>query len=177
LAAGADGSHRTHTLRTPHPASREESPMRYVYDPFVFRRMAEGRFFFVNGNMPFEYFVLCFQMEKPFFLVSQIEDGRLAIIPNIAFIPWNYKLAEGPLDLLPDEFEYVTMKGTYPVILTAHPLPNIEEWLRKFERKVTPFAKMTLTEFVAACHEFFPLEFKKFERFEKQAVYKEPMTT
>jgi hypothetical protein len=136
--------------------------MRYLYEPFVLRRAAEGRIFFVSPQMPFEYFIQCFQAEQPFFLISQLEDGRLAITPNTMFIPWN--MLQGScctLDLLPNEIEYVTVKGgTYPLIITAHPVSNYDEWFRKFERYVVPFAKQTLWEFVSSHYEFQPVDFE-----------------
>jgi hypothetical protein len=132
--------------------------MRFLYEPFILRRVAEGRILFVSPRMPFEFFVHCFQAEQPFFLISQLEDGRLAITPNTMFIPWN--LEQGAFnDLLPTDIEYVTMRNaTYPVLLTAHPIVNLEEWFRKFERLVAPFARQTLSEFVASAHEFMPIE-------------------
>ena len=134
--------------------------MRYLYEPFVLRRAAEGRICFVSPKMPFEYFIQCFQAEQPFFLLSQLEDGRLAITPNTMFIPWNVLQAgHGLWNLLPNEVEYVTMKnGSYPLIITAHPIANPEEWFRKFERSVIPFAKQTLWEFVSGTYEFQPVE-------------------
>ena len=136
--------------------------MRYLYEPFVLRRAAEGRIFFVSAKMPFEFFIQCFQAEQPFFLIAQLEDGRLAISPNTMFIPWNVMQGGyGPLDLLPNEMEYVTVKnGTYPLIITAHPVSNYDEWFRKFERYVVPFAKQTLWDFVSSHYEYQPLEFE-----------------
>ena len=53
-----------------------------------------------------------------------------------------------PLDLFPTGWEYVTVKDeTYPVILTAHPIANYEEWIKKFEKNVQLFAKETLVSF------------------------------
>lgn len=138
--------------------------MKHVYDPYVLKKFAEGRIFFVNSKMPFEFFVDCFQREQPFFIVSELEDGRLGIIPNTMFIPQNLQgeFGYGPWDLLPTEFEYVTMKNaTYPMIVTAHPLPKVEDWLRKFERQVNPFAKQTFWEFVSSHDQFLPIQFDK----------------
>ena len=140
--------------------------MKYNYGPFVIRRMAEGRVFFVNPQMPFEFFLDCFQAEQPFFCVAQLNDGRIAITPNATVIPQAALQAGfGPHDLLPTETEYVTMGGTYPVILTAHPVQKVDEWLRKFERFVIGFAKQTLGEFICCSHDYIPLEFgKKFTK-------------
>lgn len=137
--------------------------MQWVYDPFVLRRTAEGRIFNVNPRMPFEFFIYCFQTEQPFFLVAQLDDGRVAITPNVMFIPFNL-LQEGywPQDLLPSGYEYVTMKNeTYPVIISAHPVPRFDEWFRKFEGCVTAFAKQTLAEFVATSPEFLPIRLER----------------
>lgn len=152
--------------------------MQFIYDPFVLRRAAGGRIFFVNSMMPFEYFINCFQAEQPFFLVSQLEDGRVAITPNVTFIPFNpLQAGYWPQNLLPYEWEYVTMKnGTYPLIISAHPVTKFDEWFRKFEACVTPFAKKTLAEFVATSPEFLPLELgHKFEKFEQQRRTMEPV--
>jgi hypothetical protein len=134
----------------------------YLYEPFVLRRAAEGRIFFVSSKMPFEFFVQCFQAEQPFFFISQLDDGRIAIIPNTMFIPWNVMQGGlGPTELFPSEIEYVTAKdGTYPLIITAHPVSNFEDWFRKFERCVVPFAKQTLSDFVGSSCGFQPLEFE-----------------
>ena len=65
------------------------------------------------------------------------------------------------MDLLPNECEYVTIKnGSYPLIITAHPVSNFDEWFRKFERNVVPFAKQSLWDFVGSTYEFLPLEFE-----------------
>lgn len=137
--------------------------MLHVYDPYILRRACDGRIFYVNAKMPFEFFVNCFQAELPFFLVSQLEDGRVAITPNVMFIPWNLLQAGyWPQDLLPTGYEYVTIKnGTYPVIISAHPLMNFEEWFRAFERCVEPFAKQSLTEFVLTTGEYVPVELRR----------------
>lgn len=134
--------------------------MQYIYDPYVIRRTTGGRIFLVNAKMPFEHFVWCFQAEQPFFMISQLEDGRVAITPNATFIPLNMLLAGyWPQDLLPADFEYVTMKqGTYPVIISAHPVMNFEDWFRKFARCVEPFAKQTLEEFVFSTGDFKPIK-------------------
>jgi hypothetical protein len=134
--------------------------MRYLYEPFILRRAAEGRIFFVSPKMPFEFFLQCFQAEQPFFLVSHLEDGRLAITPNVTFVPWNVVYGGyGPMDLLPTEWEYVTIKNaSYPLIITAHPVSNVEEWFRKFEWSVSPFARQSLTEFVSGALEFQPIQ-------------------
>ena len=130
--------------------------MLQIYEPFVNRRMAEGRIFFVNSKMPFEFFLDCFDKEKPFFCVSQLEDGRIAITPNAAYFPQNWQYAG---QWLPSDFEYVTMKSsTYPLIITAHPVNNPEQWLRKFEQWVTPYSKQTLSEFLNGCVDFMPLQ-------------------
>jgi hypothetical protein len=136
--------------------------MQFAYEPYVLRRTAEGRIFFVNSKMPFEYFVYCFQFEHPFFLISQLEDGRISITPNAMVIPWNLLQAGyWPQDLLPQGYEYVTMKhGTYPVIISAHPLPNFDEWYRRFVKCVDTFAKDPLGEFVMSTMEFLPLQFE-----------------
>ena len=136
--------------------------MQYAYEPYILRRSADGRIFFVNAKMPFEYFVFCFQNEQPFFMISQLEDGRIAITPNAMCIPWNLQQAGyWPQDLLPKGYEYVTMKhGTYPVIISAHPLPSFEEWYRSFVGCVDAFAKETLEEFVGTSHELRPLQFE-----------------
>ncbi len=137
--------------------------MQYAYEPYIVRRTAEGRIFFVSSRMPFEYFIYCFQNETPFFLVSQLEDGRVAITPNVMCIPWNLLQAGfWPQHLLPTGYEYVTIKhGTYPVIISAHPLPNFEDWYRSFVRCVEPFAKETLDQFVASSCEFLPVQAEK----------------
>ena len=53
--------------------------MHYVYEPFILRRLAENRIFVCSPKIPFEYTICCFQSEKPFFMVSQFEDGRVAV--------------------------------------------------------------------------------------------------
>ncbi len=130
--------------------------MQYVYEPFILRRAAEGRIFFVAPKMPFEYFVYCFQNERPFFLASQLEDGRVAVTPNAMFIPLNLLQAGyWPQDLLPAGFEYVTMKnGNYPVIISAHPVTNFDEWTKMFFKCVEPFAKQSLQEFISSTTQF-----------------------
>jgi hypothetical protein len=134
--------------------------MQYVYDPYIIRRTSEGRIFLVNAKMTFEHFVWCFQNEQPFFMVSQLEDGRVAITPNATFIPLNLLQAGyWPQDLLPADQEYVTLKqGTYPVIISAHPVANFEDWYRRFTRCVEPFAKQTLDEFVSSTGDFKSIE-------------------
>lgn len=136
--------------------------MRYMYEPFVLRRASEGRIAYVNPKMTFEFFIQCFQAEQPFFLVSQFEDGRIALTPNTMYFPWNLAQGwHGFSDLLPNEIEYVTMKnGTYPLIITAHPVTNLEDWSRKFERFVNQFAKQSLWEFVSSTSDFQPIEFE-----------------
>ncbi len=144
--------------------------MKFAYDPFVLKRFAEGRIFFVNATMPFEFFLDCFRFEQPFFLVSQLEDGRIAIVPNAMCIPLNlFQFGFWPEDLFPKDFEYVTMKkGMYPVILTAHPVNNYNEFFRFFERNISNFAKTTLSEFISGAYDFLPLkEFKTFADTEK----------
>jgi hypothetical protein len=142
---------------------RKGVPMRFLYEPFVLRRVGDGHILFVSPRMPFEFFVHCFQAEQPFFLISQLEDGRLAITPNSLFFPLNMLQGNyGLMELLPNEIEYVTMRNsTYPLFITAHPVANVDEWFRKFERFVLPFAKQTLAEFVASGFEFQPLEFEQ----------------
>lgn len=141
-------------------APGKDVAMRYIYDPFVMRRMAEGRIFCVTPQMPFEYFVYCFQAEKPFFFVTQLEDGRISIVPNVTFIPWNlFQTGYWPQDLLPEGCEYVTMRdGSYPVILSAHPVNNYEQWLGKFVRCVDAYAKQTLGDFINMPHELHALD-------------------
>ncbi|HEY3245579.1 MAG TPA: hypothetical protein VGM03_19725 [Phycisphaerae bacterium] len=126
------------------------------------KRFAEGRIFYVNCKMPFEYFLDCFQWEHPFFLVSQLEDGRIAIVPNALVIPKTlWQAGYGPQDILPTEYEYVTTKwGAYPLIITAHPIYKVEEWFKKFERYVLPMCKQTLADFVNASFETLPLKFE-----------------
>lgn len=134
--------------------------MHKVYEPFVIRRLAEGRVFYVNPEMPFEYFLDCFQTDLPFFMVAQLPDGRICITPNANVIPQNFLQAGyGPWNLLPTEWEYVTIRGnTYPVIMTAHPVQNVDEWLFRFERFVLGFAKQTLCNFVTTAFDFIPLK-------------------
>ena len=147
--------------------------MQHIYDLFVLRRGPEGRIFTVSPKMPFEYFIQCFQYEQPFFVVSQLEDGRVAITPNVSFIPFNLLKAEyWPQDLLPRNYEYVTMKKeTYPVIMSAHPIARFDEWLRSFQTCVGSFAKQSLAEFVATSPEFLPLELgRKVERWAEPAT-------
>lgn len=134
--------------------------MQYYYNPYVLRRAAEGRIFLVNPQMSFEQYINCFQAEQPFFLVSQLEDGRITITPNVMFIPFNLlQTGYWPQDLLPREYEYVTFKNeTYPVIISAHPVTHFDEWFRKFQGCVTAFAKQSLAEFVSASPEYLPLE-------------------
>lgn len=151
--------------------------MQHVYDPFVMRKLAEGRIFFVNPQMPFEFFVNCFQEEKPFFLVSQLTDGRIAITPNAMFIPKSFEgflqAGQEPQQLLPNEYEYVTIKNsTYPLIITAHPVTRVEEWLKTFERWVKPWAQQTLEDFLSFSWEPTPI----FEDKTKFPV-KQPITT
>jgi hypothetical protein len=90
----------------------------------------------------------------------------VAIVPNAMCIPWNL-LQSGywPQDLLPSGFEYVTIKqGTYPVIVSAHPLPSFEEWYRSFGRCVESFATQSLASFLSASREFLPVRFEGRER-------------
>jgi len=149
--------------------------MQFPYEPFILRRMAEGRIFFTSPKMPFELFLNCFWTEKPFFLVSQLEDGRIAITPNAFCVPQNFYEA-GPHEFLPNDYEYVTIKnGTYPVIITAHPVTHVEEWLRKFDMWVKPWTAQTLQEFVAVSGDFQPL--KALKPIKKETRYQEPITT
>ena len=78
-------------------------------------------------------------------------------------IPWNLLQAGyWPQDLLPQGYEYVTMKhGTYPVIVSAHPLPSFDEWYRRFVKCVDSFAKETLGEFVTRQMEYLPVQFEE----------------
>ena len=133
--------------------------MQFVYDPFIVRRIAEGRIFICNSKMPFELFVDCFYREQPFFLVSQLEDGRVSIIPNMMFFPKKIDLVGfGSWNLLPTECEYVTIKnGTYPLILTAHPVKEFDVWLRKLQTQLVTFARQSLWEFIDSTMEFEPL--------------------
>jgi hypothetical protein len=136
--------------------------MKYTYEPFVIRRMAAGRMFFVNPQIPFERSLDCFQAEHPFFLVSQLDDGRIAITPNATVIPPStFQGWFTAQNLLPTETEYVTLRGAYPFVMTAHPVIKTEEWLRKFERCVTGFAKQTFAEFACCSHDFTPLKYGK----------------
>lgn len=144
--------------------------MRQFYDPFVLRRFADGRIFFVNARMPFEYFLDCFQWEQPFFLVAKLDDGRIAITPNAMVIPQNFLQAGfGPFDWLPTEYEYVTIRnGTYPLLITAHPVANIDEWFHRFETRVQPFAKQTLADFITKSFDYVPIKIKAKPRMEVQ---------
>lgn len=140
--------------------------MKFEYEPYILRRFADGRVFFVSPKMPFELFIDCFQNEQPFFLVSQLEDGRLAITPNALVMPYNFLQAGfWPRDLFPSGWEYVTIKnGTYPLIMTAHPIVKADEWFRKFEKHVISFAKETLSEFIITSAEILPLDIENFEK-------------
>ena len=64
--------------------------MQFVYDPFIVRKVAEDRIFVCSPKMPFELFIHCFHQEGPFFLVTQLEDGRVTIIPNVMYIAQNF---------------------------------------------------------------------------------------
>ncbi len=159
--------------------------MLYVYDNFVLRRAAEGRIFFVSPKMPFEYYVNCFSTEQPYFMVSQLDDGRVAIVPNVMFIPFNL-LQDGfwPQNLLPTGCEYVTMKNeTYPVILSSHPIANFEAWFREFESCALPFGKQTLAEFVATAPDYQPIRLRRFEEkgyakaLRKEQEFAQPLPT
>jgi hypothetical protein len=133
--------------------------MTYAFDQYIFRRFDKGRVFLVNAQMPFEYFIDCFRIESPFFLVAQLEDGRVAIIPNVMCLPWNVQqTGYWAQELLPAGYEYVTIKqGSYPVIISAHPLPNFEDWFKAFARGIEPFATQTLGAYVRGAHELLPL--------------------
>lgn len=136
--------------------------MTYIYEPFIMRRLAGDKIFLVSPRMPFEQFIDCFHFERPFFLISVLEDSRLAITPNITALPLNLQQGFFPLDLFPTGWEYVTVKDeTYPVILTAHPVLNYEEWIKKFEKNVLLFCRETLTEFVLGCKEFLPIHMEQ----------------
>lgn len=134
--------------------------MRRIYDPYILKRASDGRIFHISAQMPFEYCVDCFQTEMPFFFVAQLEDGRVAITPNVTFMPWSmYQSGFWPEDLFPSTIEYVTLKNcTYPLILTAHPVANFDKWFNLFTRGIDRFAKQPLGEFVATSRDFFPLE-------------------
>ena len=133
--------------------------MRYQYEPFILRRFANGRIFQVNPNIPFEYFFDCFQYEQPFFLLSYLEDGRIAIAPNAMTMPLSFFQTDyWPKGMLPTGYEYVTLKNeSYPVILTAHPVSDFNAWLRTFEGWVKQFATQTLWDFVSSSYEFKPV--------------------
>ncbi len=137
--------------------------MKFAYEPFILRKLADERIYLVNPKMPFEYFVDMFFVERPFFLVSVLDDARVAITPNPMVVPLNlFQTGYWPTDLFPNEWEYVTIKnGTYPLILTAHPIAKFEEWLKKFEKTVLFFTKETLADFVNTPKEFIPLEIEK----------------
>jgi hypothetical protein len=134
--------------------------MWYCYEPFVLRRFAENRIFVVNPKMPFEMFIDCFYCEHPFFLVSCLDDGRVAVTPNPTVVPLSsFQGGRWPCDLFPSEWEYVAIKNeTYPVIVTAHPVAQFDEWCKRFEKKVYYFAKETLASFISGSKEFLPLE-------------------
>jgi hypothetical protein len=143
--------------------------MRYVYEPFVVRRFAEDRIFVVNPKMPFEMFVNCFYVEHPFFLISWLNDRRIALTPNPAVIPLSlFQTGYWPSDLFPTKWEYVTIKnGTYPVIITTYPVANFDEWCRLFEENVTCFATETLADYITAPKEFLPIEYESQEKLHK----------
>jgi hypothetical protein len=133
--------------------------MTYTYEPFVTRRLADGKIFVVSSRMAFEQFIDCFFFERPYFLLSVLDDGRMAITPNIAALPLNLLQGFFPLELFPSGWEYVTIKDeTYPVILTAHPVVNGEEWIKKFEKNVQLFVRQTLADFVLGCKELLPIQ-------------------
>lgn len=134
--------------------------MQFAYEPYVLWRRANGRILFVNANMPFEYFINCFQTEQPFFLISRLDDGRIAITPNAFCIPSSlHETGFWPQHLLPAGYEYVTMKhGTYPVLVSAHAVTDFEDWYRAFEMCVDSFAKQTLMEFIASSYEYLPVK-------------------
>ena len=143
--------------------------MKFVYEPFILRRFAEGRVFFVNYKMPFEHLIECFYDEQPFFIVGQQDDGRIFAVPNPMVMPLSY-FAFGfwPRDLFPQGWEYITFKnGIYPVIMTAHPVAKMDDWFRRFERLVLAFSKETLAEFITTAGESLPLEFERFEKFQQ----------
>lgn len=133
--------------------------MRAQYEPYVLRRLANGRLFFVNHTIPFELSADCFGWENPFFLVSQLPDGRMVITVNPTVISYAALLnGQGVSELLPANHEYVTLRrGIYPVIMTAHPVTNVNEWLQCFEKTVRSLATQTLGEFVGTFGEFIPL--------------------
>jgi len=133
--------------------------MTYTYEPFVMRRLGDDKIFLVSPRMSFEQFIDCFHFERPWFMLSVLDDGRLAITPNISALPLNLHQGFFPLDLFPSGWEYVTVKDeTYPVIITAHPVLNYEEWIKSFERNVQLFAKETLAEFVLGSRELLPIQ-------------------
>ena len=137
--------------------------MKYAYEPFILKRFAEGRLFHVNPNMPFEFFLDCFRFEQPFFMIAQLDDGRIAITPNAMCIPLNLVQAGyWPQGLFPSQIEYVTMKqGLYPVIMTAHAVQDFNEWVMQFEKSVLGFPKQTLKEFISTTFEVLPLRESK----------------
>jgi hypothetical protein len=136
--------------------------MKYPYEPFVIRKFATNRIFEVNPKMPFEMVVDCFYVERPFFLISRLVDGRIAVTPNPTVVPLSlFQAGNWPCDLFPTEWEYGTIKNqTYPVIVTAHAIPNFDEWCTRFENNVVSFAKKTLAEHVTASKEFLPLDYE-----------------
>ena len=146
--------------------------MKYIYEPFILRRLAGGRIFIVNPQMSYEAFVDCFHIEHPYFLTFVLDDGRVATIPNPTVMPLHL-LSNGywPRDLFPTNWEYVTFKnGNYPIIATANPVTKQDEWFKKFEKLVTAYCKETLAEFVTTGGEFLPLEVEKFERVKLEKI-------
>jgi hypothetical protein len=67
----------------------------------------------------------------------------------------------GPRDLLPTEYEYITLKDcNFPVMITAHPVKDAPAWFSRFERFVNAFVKQTLAQFVAGSVERIPVRFE-----------------
>lgn len=154
--------------------------MSYPYETFVLRKLANERIFVVNAKMPFENFIDCFYLAHPFFMVSTLDDGRVVVTPNPTVVPLSlFQAGLWPRDLFPTEWEYVTIKDeTYPVIMTAHPVPKFDEWLRLFEKNVIRFAKETLVEYINTSKYFLPLllETENYKKYTKPMV-KEAITT
>lgn len=146
--------------------------MRFLYEPHIIRRFADGRIFHVNPGMPFEFFMNCFQNEQPFFMVSMLNDGRVAITPNTSFVSWDVlKGGNDTFDLLPADYEYVTIKdATHPLIVTAHPVKDFDKWMRDFSRWVIPFGRQTLEDFLLTSHEYQPLSVFKDKIQKREAV-------
>ena len=150
--------------------------MNYAFEPFVLDRLANNRIFVVSPKMPFGMFVDCFYIERPFFLVSRLDDRRIAVTPNTTVVPLSlFQAGHWPRDLFPTEWEYGTIKsGTYPVIVTAHPITNFDVWCKQFEKNVIRFAEETLAEYVTGTKVVLPLEYEQYEKGSKP-FSKEPV--